>query len=169
MSGIRGKAQCVTANIERYGSSSDAIYAMAEELTSLRAFKAACEGQKPVAWQYELKAGEYTFAKKRYLDEVYAPRPVPLYYHPDPEAAQLRMRVEELNGTIGRQCYENATLQVRVKELEAQLAARDQQVAEACAAECEGIDAINSRGWGDVLAKRIRSGEWKKHMKMEVE
>lgn len=42
---------------------------------------------------------------------------------------------------------------------------RDQQVAEACAAECEGIDAINSRGWGDVLAKRIRSGEWKKHMK----
>jgi hypothetical protein len=28
---------------------------------------------------------------------------------------------------------------------------------EECAKVCEGIDAINSRGWGDVLAERIRA------------
>lgn len=32
-----------------------------------------------VAWRYELKASEYTFAEKRYLNETYAPRPTALY------------------------------------------------------------------------------------------
>ncbi len=34
---------------------------------------------EPVAWRYELKAGEYTFAEKRYLNETYAPRPTALH------------------------------------------------------------------------------------------
>ena len=33
----------------------------------------------PVAWRYELKASEYTFAEKRYLNETYAPRPTALH------------------------------------------------------------------------------------------
>ena len=106
------------------------------ELTELRAFKQACEGQGAAAfrnWHSEFADWHYDNADGR----VAGPSFEPLYLHPDPEAAQLRMRIAEL---------------------EAQLESRDQQVAEACAAECEGIDAINSRGWGDVLAKRIRSG-----------
>ncbi len=34
---------------------------------------------EPVAWRYDLTAGEYTFAEKRYLNETYAPRPTALY------------------------------------------------------------------------------------------
>ncbi len=34
---------------------------------------------EPVAWRYELKAGEYTFAEKRYLNETYALRPTAIH------------------------------------------------------------------------------------------
>lgn len=32
-----------------------------------------------VAWRYELKAGEYTFAEKRYFDEAYVQRVIALH------------------------------------------------------------------------------------------
>jgi len=34
---------------------------------------------EPVAWRYELKAGEYTFAEKRYFDEAYVQRVIALH------------------------------------------------------------------------------------------
>jgi len=176
------------------GGSDVAHDMLMDELTELRAFKQACEKQEAVAWRFKWSgledkhqptfdvglpsenSVEYANSGNGCVIE-YA------YIHPDPEAASLRLAVQHERDVAEAYKAEADSLLMRVEELEnssiayvkqvaAQIkqlednrATRDQQVAEACAAECEGIDAINSRGWGDVLAKRIRSGEWQKHLK----
>jgi len=148
-------------------------HAARDELTALRAaFKAACEGQVAVAygvlegrdttscgWDYIASFAE---ACHDHINEAISTydiieagqwKVVPLYEHPNPEAANLRMRVEAL---------------------EAKLATRDQQVAEACAKAAEAETKVAREclaGFGDNAAAHcqvafvIRSGEWKKHMK----
>jgi hypothetical protein len=55
--------------------------------TELAALK---EQSEPVAWRYEVEAGEYIYAEKRYLDETYASRPTPLYTTPQPSAEDAK-------------------------------------------------------------------------------
>lgn len=47
--------------------------------------------------------------------------------------------------------------QPSTEALDAYVAEKVAAERERCAGLCEDIDAINSRGWGDVLAKRIRA------------
>jgi len=100
-------------------------HAARDELTSLRAFKAACEGQGAVAygvlegrdttscgWDYIASFAE---ACHDHINEAISTyditeagqwKVVPLYEHPNPEAAELRMRVEELESQL-LTCIEN--------------------------------------------------------------
>jgi hypothetical protein len=59
-----------------------------KDLAELRAFKVACEGQGVF--------GHYETNEHGVSDWTVAGRGVALYEHPDPEAAQLRMQVSEL-------------------------------------------------------------------------
>lgn len=140
------------------------------EVVELRAFKEACEKQEAVAYQWEDPVFKKQFGENppgEFALHYFNLRP--LYSNPDPEAAQLRMRIDNLMKVITEQDYEynrktNALIKrhaEKVAELEAQLAERDQQVADACAVTCEKSDRYR----GDYFAHKLRSGEWRKHMK----
>jgi len=74
-------------------ASRDELERVEKELTELRAFKAACEGQE-VEWYLWENRDEQSLSKNC------GPHPnydiTPLYLNPDPEAAQLRQQVVTL-------------------------------------------------------------------------
>jgi len=130
------------------------------KLTDLRAFKAACEGQEAVAI-----VGELCHVSK--LDAVARGYPVGgfLYYHPDPEAARLRMRVKELE----QKCVD---LQNWADHFEYELSTRDQQIdalmktveiAQKAILFSRNSDCV--RNGIDACNKALYAGERKKHMK----
>ena len=95
--------------------------AMKAEITELRAFKAACEGQEPVAMVDDdgiINVTRYTY------------KPGNMFYlHPDPEAAQLRILVKELESEVELQHRKDellyhgvthASALVRIAELESE-------------------------------------------------
>lgn len=164
------------------------------ELTSLRAFKAACDGQKPVAVVTDVYGlvwyGSGPIAPIVRRNNIAIG--THLYANPDHEAAQLRMRIADLERQLANErasaihtCGPNCQRPGCVERRE-----RDHRVAEACAKVCEeeriGLEE-NRRVWeenpmlkpddewidnwessarsGDIHAAEIRSGEWKKHMK----
>jgi len=153
-------------------------HAARDELTSLRAFKAACESQGVAAivheWRNDGPCGLNDRAGVDVNLLVDLPAGSTLYSHPDPEAAQLRIRVKELEQKwLGEQAT-NLRIEAELEELNAELATRDQQVAEACAKAAEAETKVAREclaGFGDnavshcQVAFAIRSGEWKKHMK----
>lgn len=116
-----------------------AIVSAQAELASLRAFKAACEGQKPVAVVTDVYglvwygSGPIAPIVRRNNIKVGAP----LYANPDPEAAQLRMRIADLERQLANErasaihtCGPNCQRPGCVEHRE-----RDQRVAEACRGE----------------------------------
>jgi len=147
---------------------------MEKELASLRAFKAACEGQKAVArFNWNEARFEWLTDYKYYEHHM-----KPLYLRPYPEAAELRMRVEELEDDLAalRLCQSNveATHKQTLRDMQKQMRERNQQVAEACAKAAEAETKVAREclaAFGDNAAAHcqvafvIRSGEWKKHMK----
>jgi len=153
------------------------------ELASLRAFKVACEGQEVAGYFYLHPYGMWV---PQFEDNDGL---TPLFLHPDPEAAQLRIRVKELEGRLVSSVNHEAVMIRAVYDFAVLLGIcrsgahvdgptalmlladitnsliRDQQVAEACAAAIE--DLILQREWltpSDAAAV-INSGEWKKHLK----
>jgi len=143
-------------------------HAARDELTSLRAFKAACERQEAVAEVYRYgkdSAGRAWHGIHWYDHALDVPTKTKLYLHPDPEAASLRMQVKELEQeylkALKEKQYENNELQYQV----AQLATSDQQVTEACAKVSDSVDTLASSNPPVMISHMIRSGEWKKHMK----
>jgi hypothetical protein len=75
----------------------------ADELAELRAFKAACERQDAVAWTtrdhmnaMENDHSHYILGRKPCFVRP-SGNDIPLYIHPDPDVAHLRMLVEELD------------------------------------------------------------------------
>jgi hypothetical protein len=66
--------------------------ALDKELLELRAFKAACEGQEAVA----VADGSFNHQ---------CAQGVFLYEHPDPQAAELRMRVAELEAQLANLAF----------------------------------------------------------------
>jgi len=151
-----------------------------KELTSLRAFKAACEGQETqINLEAEIHKISTRFLSKRhqgyFMGDIRAL--LALQAPSDPEAANLRMRIEELENSSIAYVKQVAA---QIKQLEDNRAARDQQVAEACAnymtsqrymvlRPCEAVtpEASVARIESSVksLARGITRGEWKKHMK----
>jgi hypothetical protein len=151
------------------------IAALESELTELRAFKQACEGQEAVASQFQDYKGEWHgFIDQRHYENTIADGSWPirkLYEYPDPEAAQLRMRIQELERENEQLALDYISAFGQVQER----SERDQMVAAACAAVAAngvGTGAYNgccpNSDWEDgqdAIAASIRSGEWKKHMK----
>lgn len=163
--------------------------AMKNELTSLRAFKAACEGQDAVHYRAVLEASQQKmnlaplvagFAKLTAAQQFVAEKKdfggwdyaiELLYLHPDPKAAQLRMRIADIERELANErasaihtCGPDCRRPGCVERLQ-----RDQQVAEACARWCDGYASIYQREMladtANSFADAIRRGEWKKHMK----
>lgn len=105
----------------------------ADEIEQLRAFKAACEGQEAVAylheWSEDHPFGDTTVAE--YCCNVYPSIQEgsfdtikPLFEHPDPAAAQLRMRVKELEEKWLSEQRINLQIEAEFEELASQLAYR---------------------------------------------
>lgn len=70
----------------------------ADEIERLRAFKEACEGQEPSLFaEFEVDG---TFAGEASGFPEILEEPIPLYLHPDPEAAQLRQQIAELEAQL---------------------------------------------------------------------
>jgi len=183
---------------------------MEKELTELRAYKQACEQQEaavtvrkePDYWS----GGHFHEGSKPYIyfaDIASLPIGTKLFRNPDPQAAQLRMRVVEQSNTIANLCSQITDLKAqlairlaarmrvqelkdryecntaimhartakmneygaRIAEVEAQLATRDQQVADACAELAEDYNGKRGEHDGTEIGHMIRSSEWKNHMK----
>jgi len=68
-----------------------------KELTELRAFKEACEGQEATWYSYRINDHWDGFSGEAPPEDSYDEGTlIALYVHPDPEAANLRRRVKEL-------------------------------------------------------------------------
>lgn len=97
-----------------------------EELSSLRAFKAACEGQEAVAEVVDvyglvwIGSGPIAPIVRRNNIKVGSL----LYPRPDPAAAQLRMRVKELEEKWLSEQRINLQIEAEFEELASQLAYR---------------------------------------------
>jgi hypothetical protein len=76
------------------------------ELTFLRAYKKACEQQEAVASQFQDDKGAWHgFMDQRHYENTIADGSWPirkLYEHPDPESAEMRMRIDELLSALER-------------------------------------------------------------------
>jgi len=166
-------------------------HAARDELAYLRAFNAACKEQEVVSIEppdYHCAAmgcgledrnitDRYEamyFGWEKAIDRMFEQIPDCLYENPDPEAAQLRIRVTEQSKIMASLCSQ-------IEDLQARIATRDQQVAEACAkvlmaqqvpvgnsAAGEMACDMTLRMLRDALDE-IRSGEWKKYMKSSAQ
>jgi len=152
-------------------------HAARDELTSLRAFNQACEEQEAAGYAYadDIRGFRDRGLSVTTLYLLNAPDGrTPLYVHPDPAAAQLRVQNEELLRMLTEQDYEyNRKTNALITRHAKQLTTRDQQVAEACAKAAEAETKVAREclaAFGDnavshcQVAFVIRSGEWKKHM-----
>lgn len=124
------------------------------ELTELRAFKAACEGQKPVAVVTDVYglvwygSGPIAPIVRRNNIKVGAP----LYANQDPEAAHLRMRIAEHVEQYKRQAQElqdawarNEQLLLHISDLKRQLANERASGIHSCGPNCQRPGCVERR------------------------
>jgi hypothetical protein len=110
--------------MDRGAEIADIIQHQQAELAELRAFKAACEEQEAVGWvdREKLKSSmAYATAFKATESQS------PLYLHPAPEAAQLRIKAEEMESAFVQCSTVLDGAERWIAELEAQLAKLTEQ------------------------------------------
>jgi len=125
---------------------------------------------RPIEGEWEVTDVELSEGSKPYIyfaDVASLPIGTKFYSHPDPEAAQLRMRVKELEAKLEMAEACLAGDNVLIAGLKNDLAERDQMVV--AAVEEIGVRARKSGYLEAELGEYIRSGEWKKHIKKGVE
>ena len=107
----------------------DKLAALNDELTELRAFKAACEGQEPIVYCCQ---GAINAFRHKHASVVggFASGLIPLYTNPDPEASNLRMQVAKLEAQLEDAGGRGKTFTqyiAQAQELEAQVATLTEQ------------------------------------------
>lgn len=120
----RGNVNCLWNYAEQLNGRWVALVAAEDDChlqaSALRTALAQPEPE-PVAWQYELKAGEYVYASERNFDERYSPRPTPLYTAPPQRKEWVNLTADEI-AHIALSCH---SLKQTADAIEAKLKERN--------------------------------------------